>query len=151
MAGHPHGDVRASGLPYGESETYLLVNKLRKDVRKGRGLVVHADAIRPETPISPTPDTTEAGNLPDSAISTDVGIIADLELANSFFANEAYHTPRLSDISEIAERAIMIKRTWPNATLAFCKRDIVAAFKMIRSRPEMCFLLRAEFNVFFRD
>lgn len=56
------GNGRASGLPYDASKTQLMASKLWGDVRKGRVLVVHADAIGAETPTTPTPPTTVVKN-----------------------------------------------------------------------------------------
>lgn len=140
------GNGRASGLPYDESKTHLAASNLWRDVRKGRVLVAHDDAISAETPIIPTPTATVAKKLPDRAISTDVRIISDLRLANLFCDRENYQEIHLSDIDEIASRDITIKRTWPNAQVVCCKRDIDAASNRVRTRRDMRVLLRAEFS-----
>ena len=78
------GAVRSSVLPYGESKTHPMVSKLWGDVGMGRLPVVHAGAIRAETPMTPTPTATAVGKFPDRAISADVGIISDLGIADLF-------------------------------------------------------------------
>ena len=65
------GAVRASGLPYGASKTHLMVRNLWKDVKKGRVLVVRADAINADTPMIPTTTKTAVKKCPDRTASTD--------------------------------------------------------------------------------
>ena len=108
------GAIRATGYPYGESETLLMASKLWGDVRKGRVLAVRADAIHADTPMIPTPSATVAKTLPDRTISTDVRNISDLRLASMFGAESDYPEMHLADIGEIDARAVTIKRTWPN-------------------------------------
>ena len=128
-----------------------MASKICKGVTKGRVLVVHSDAINPDVPMIPTPTTTEVKKLPDRAISTDVRIICDLRLANMFRDRADYADIHLTDINEIALRAVTIKRTWPNVKVVCCKRDIDAAFKRVRTHPDMCVLLCTEFSGEFFD
>ena len=47
---------------------------------------------------------------------------------------------------EIAERAIASKRMWPKTEVVCCKRDIDAAFKRVRTHPDMSINLCADFH-----
>ena len=137
---------RTSGFPYDDAKTTLMVKKLRKDVQKGRVLVVHVEAVKPNTAVMATPTTTAVKKLPDRTVSTDVRIISDLRLPNLYCDKNSYPPVYLADISEIAERAVMLKRTWPNIDVVCCKRDIDAAFKRVRTHPDMCVMLCTEFR-----
>ena len=149
--GQSHGATRASGLPYDEPETLLIVSMLWEDVREGRVLAVRADSIKADTPMIPAPTTTVLKKLPDRTISTDVRIISDLILANMFCAKADYPEIHLADIGEIAARAVTPKRTWPNVGVVWCKSDIDDAFKIMRTHPDMCVLLCAEFSGRFSE
>ena len=113
--------------------------------------MAHSDAINPDVPMIPTPATTVVKKLPDWAISTDVRIISDLRLATMFCEKSDYPDIYLTDISEIAMRAIVIKRTWPNVKVVCCKRDIDSAFKRVWTHPDMCAMLCTEFSGEFFD
>ena len=110
---------RTSGLPYDDAETTSTVKKLWKDVQKGRVSVVHVDDVEPDTPVMATPTTTALKKLPGRTVSTDVRIISDIRLPNLFCDKNSYPPVHLADISEIAERAVMLIRTWPNIDV-FC-------------------------------
>ena len=56
-----------------------------------------------------------------------------------------YYSPVLPTIKDIAEHIISLKRDYPNFPLKFTKRDIDAAFRQIRLRPEACALFPTEF------
>ena len=139
----PEGD-RTSGLPYGDAKTTLMVKKLRNDVQKGRVLAAHVNAAKPDTPVMATPTTTVLGKLPGGTASKDIRTISDLRLLNLFCDNGCYSPVHLADITEIAEGAAMLKRTWPNIAVVFCKLDIDAAFKRACTHPEMCAIICTE-------
>ena len=107
---------------------------------------MHVGAVKPNTPVMATPTTTAVKKLPDRTVSTDVRIISDLRLPNLYCDKNSYPPVYLADISEIAERAVTLKRTWPNIDVVCCKRDIDAAFKRARTHPDMCVMLCAEFR-----
>ena len=108
--------------------------------------MVHCDDVKPDSPLIPTHETTAFVKSHGRTISADVGVISDLRLTNLFCAKEDYPDAHLTNMVEIAERDVSSERTWPQTEAVGCKRDIGAAFKRVRTHPDMCIILRTEFQ-----
>ena len=138
---------RSSGLPYEDSKTELMVQKMRKDVNKGRILMVPSELVDRYVKVIPTPTTTAPEKMPDRALSEDVRIISDLRLPNLFCTKSDFPEITITDLRAIAERVISLRRTWPHIPSKCCKRDIDSAYKRIRVHPDMSIILCTEFHL----
>ena len=121
-------EPRSSGLPYEDAKTVLMVDEIWKDAMKVRVLVVPSSMADTHVMVIPFSINTTPGKMPDRAISDEVRTIFDLRLPNLFCAKSDYREVDITDIREIAERVIALRRTWPHIKLTCCKRDIDAAF-----------------------
>ena len=144
--GQPPGGPRPCGLPYDESKTVEMVEKIWKDVRQGRVLVITPHVAGKEAPIIATPTTTVQKKLPDRTMSDDFRIISDLRLPNLFCEKDDYREVKKADIRQIAERAVAMKLKWPNLKILRSKRDIDAAFRRVKVHADMIDILRTEFS-----
>ena len=138
---------RSSGLPYEDSKTEPVIQKMWKDVNKGRILILPSELADRYVKVIPTPTTTAPKKMPDRTLPEDVRIISDLRLPNLFCAKSDFPEITITDLRAIAERAISLRRTWPHNPLTCCKRDIDAAYKRIRVHPDMSIILCAEFHL----
>ena len=144
--GPPPEAPRPSGLPYDESKTIDMVKKIWKDVRLGRVFVMTSHVAGKEAPIIATPTTTVQKKLPGRTMSGDFWIISDLRLPNLFCDKDDYPPVKMTDIRQVAERAVAMKLKWPHVTIMCNKRDIDAAFKRVKVHPDMSVILCAEFS-----
>ena len=144
--GSPPEGPRRSGLPYEPSKTVGMVEKMWKDVQHGRVMVITSKTAGPDAPLIATPTTTALKKLPDRSISTDFRLISDLRYTNLFCIKEDFPDAQLTDITRVAERAVTVKRKWPNLPARCTKSDIDSASKRIRTHPDMSLILCAEFG-----
>ena len=144
--GQPPEGSRRSGLPYEETKTVGMVEKIWKDVRQGRVLVITSRVAGPESLLIATPTTTAVKKLPDRSISKDFRIISDLRYTNLFRMKSEYPDVQVTDIIQLAERAVSVKRKWSGLLSRCTKRDIDSAFKRIRVHTDMSLILCAEFR-----
>ena len=79
-------------------------------------------------------------------MSDDFRIISDLRFPNLFCFKEDYPEIKMTDIRKVAEKAVAMKLKWPHVPIMCNKRDIDAAFKRIKVRPDMSVILRTEFS-----
>ena len=149
--GAPPEGTRRSGLPYEPSKTMEMVENIWKDVRNGRVLAITSKVAGPDAPLIATPTTTALKKLPGRSISNDFRIISDLRYTNLFCAKSDFPEVKITDICLIAERAVSVKRKWPNLSDRCAKRDIDSAPKRIRVHPDMSLILCTEFSGKFAD
>ena len=86
-----------------------MVEKIWKDVRNGRVLVISSKQAGEDAPILATPTTTAQKRLPDRTLSTDFRIISDLGFPNLSCQKEDFPEVHLADVTKIAERALANK------------------------------------------
>ena len=140
----PQG-LRCRGLPYGNSETEFILNKLWKDDGKG-GLIIASSLVISETDkIICCPTTTVRERLPDRRWSEERRSIWGGRFPNLPMPRSDYFAPVLPTTEDIADHIISLKRAYPHVPLKCAKRDIDAAFRQIRLRPDACTLVPTEF------
>ena len=137
---------RPSGLPYDESKSLEMVEKIWKDAKEGRALVISPHVSGSDAPLIATPATTAQKRLPDRTLSTDFRIISDLRYTNLFCDKSDYPEVRVTDMEKIAERLVALEMRWPGLRTLCNKRDIDSAFKRIRVHPDASEILRTEFR-----
>ena len=109
-------------------------------------LVVTSHVAGGDAPIISTPTTMVQKRLPGRTTSGDYRVISDLRYPNLFFDKADYPEVITTDINQIAERAIAMKMKWPHLNILRNKRDIDSAFKRIKVHPDMCAIMRTEFD-----
>ena len=78
-------------------------------------------------------------------MSSDYRIISDLRYQNSFCDRADYPDVKMTDVRQIAEKAIATKTKWPRLEILRNRRDIDSAFKRVKICPVMCVILRTGF------
>ena len=106
----------------------------------------HLSCFRGDVPVIATPTTMVQKRLPCRTLSGDFRIISDLRFTNLYCEKKAYPEAKLTDAKQIAEKSISTKMRWPHVKVVCDKRDIDAAFKRVRLRPDACLILRTEFD-----
>ena len=99
-----------------------------------------------DAPAIATPTTMAQKRLPGRTLPDDYRVISDLRFTNLHCDKADYPEVKLTDIRKIAEKSVATKLRWPRVTALCNKRDIDAAFKRVRVRPDMCIILCAEFE-----
>ena len=68
-------------------------------------------------------------------------MIADLRRANLSFPEEQYYKVTAPTIGEIAHDIIQLQARNPGMPVALTKRDIAAAFRLLRLHPALCLVM----------
>ena len=140
----PQG-IRCRGFPYGHSETEFISKKLWKDDDKGRLITASPRVISETDKIICRPTATVRKRLPDRRWSEERRPIWEGRFPNLLMPKSDYFSPVLPTIEDIADHIISLKRAYPHVPLKCTKRDINAAFRQIRLRPDACALFSTEF------
>ena len=138
---------RVRGLPYQNNDTEhctLIAEKFWKDILMERMFVRTTRSVGPSAPVEATPTTMVDKKNPDRTISKDKRMIADLRRINLSFPVEQYYKVTVPTIGEIAYDIIQLQARNPGVPVALTKRDIAAAFRLLRLRPALCLVMVTE-------
>ena len=138
---------RQRGLPYqktNEEHCRLIEEKLWKDVAAQRMLVCTTETVDANTPVEATPTTTVEKRNPDRTISSDRRVIADLRRVNLNFPSSQYYPVRVPTAGDIARMIVILRTQFPDIETRLTKRDVAAAFRLLRLHPALCLLMVTE-------
>ena len=138
---------RTRGLPYQSNDDQHCLKigeKFWKDILNGRMFVCTASSVSLHTPLEATPTTMVDKKNPDRTISLDKRMIADLRRVNLSFPDGQYYKVTVPTVSEVARDVLRLQALNPHTPIALTKRDIAAAFRLLRLHPALCLVMATE-------
>ena len=138
---------RTRGLPYqssNEQHCLAIGEKFWKDIVTGRMFVCTTGSMGLHAPLEATPTTMVDKKNPDRTISLDKRMIADLRRVNLSFPGDQYYKATVPTVSEIARDVLRLQALNPNTPIALAKRDIAAAFRLLRLHHALSLVMATE-------
>ena len=139
---------RKRGLPYranDEENSQFTQSKMWTDIYNRRMFLRTTNTVQDSDYIEATPTTTVEKKNTDRSISADRRVISDMRRINLHFESCQYYQIVVPKIQDIARRIMSLRGSYPNLPIQAASRDIESAFRLLRLRPAMVWLMVAEF------
>ena len=136
---------RVGGFPYKKRQSFEILTKLWSDVRDGRILICITKTVTEYDAIMCTPSTLVAKKLPGRTLSTEMRLISDARLINTFCDKTDYPACANPSLVDIAHRVEFSDRNFTGVERRVAKRDAGAAFTRVSTHPDCASIICTEF------